>query len=124
MDEAQSEAASEHSGSETDDPSITAARDASQMSDVPPIVGDVGGNKEEFMQSHEEKDGQREIETETEKSPRCLSATATSSPHIKPDIVNRTEDTGSISNNKADLSSSPQLLITEIKTGFVDDKIG
>ncbi|XP_041813653.1 uncharacterized protein LOC121621303 [Chelmon rostratus] len=64
-----------------------------------------------------EKDGQREIKTETESSPTPVSAPASSSPDIKLE----TGDIGLTSDHPAHLSSCPVLSVTVTDTGFFGD---
>ncbi|KAF3700431.1 hypothetical protein EXN66_Car016118 [Channa argus] len=100
----------EHSGLEIDEPPITAAQD------VPPRDG---ANGEEFIQSGKGKDGQREIQRETENSPRCPPAKATSASRV----VNRIEAAQSLGGHEAAHSSFTLLLLTETQTGSRGDMI-
>ncbi|XP_033998620.1 mucin-5AC-like [Trematomus bernacchii] len=72
--------------------------------------------RERFTQSNEIKEGgQRELQTET-----SLLAPATSTPTIKPELLEKTEDTETASVQTAIFSGSPPLLVTHI-TGNTRD---
>ncbi|XP_039976282.1 uncharacterized protein LOC120785547 [Xiphias gladius] len=94
----------------------------SQMSNVPSIVPDVKEeNGEGITQCDERKHGQTEIKTDTGNPPRPLSVPATSD--IKPNIVNKTEDTGSITDHTANLNTS-SVPLGDIKADWEEKEDG
>ncbi|XP_033945129.1 uncharacterized protein [Pseudochaenichthys georgianus] len=92
------------------------AHRVSPIDDPIDISTTVQPSAERFTQSNEIKeDGQRELQTET-----SLSAPATSTPTIKPEVLEKAEDTETASVQTAIFSGSPPLLLTHI-TGTTRD---